>query len=238
MRTCGGSKDFRDSALATLRPALFHRLHMPPQELNTLPRPAMAGEFVPADYFQKLDRGEILRDCRPLEVDLGCGDGSFLMDMAAHFPERDFLGVERLLGRVRKVCKKITRRGLENARVLRLESQYVAEWLLPEESVSRLHLLCPDPWPKLRHHRRRLVQVPFLGVVKRCLVPGGEFLFMTDHEEYFRWAEEKVTEFGGFERLDWDENTFFYPKTDFQLQWESEGKSMWRLRCRKPINGA
>lgn len=208
------------------------------QELNTLPRPAMAGEFVPADYFRKLDRLEIQRDGRPLEVDLGCGDGSFLMDMAAHFPERDFLGVERLLGRVRKVCKKITRRGLGNARVLRLESQYVAEWLLPEESVSRLHLLCPDPWPKLRHHRRRLVQVAFLGVVKRCLVPGGEFLFMTDHEEYFRWAEEKVAEFGEFERLAWEEDSFFYPKTDFQLQWESEGKSMWRLRCRKPLNGA
>lgn len=209
---------------------------MPKQALNILPRPAMAGEFVPADYFQKLDRREICRDGRPLEVDLGCGDGSFLMEMARHYPERDFLGVERLLGRVRKVCKKITRQHLENARVLRLESKYVVEWLLPEESVSRLHLLCPDPWPKVRHHRRRLVQVAFLEAVKRSLAPGGEFLFMTDHEEYFQWAEEQVAEFAGFERLEWTEDSFFYPKTDFQQLWESEGKSMWRLRCRKPLS--
>lgn len=207
------------------------------QALNVLPRPAMAGEFVPADYFRKLERSEVCRDGRPLEVDLGCGDGSFLMEMARQHPERDFLGVERLLGRVRKVCKKITRRGLANVRVLRLESRYVTEWLLPEEAVSRLHLLCPDPWPKVRHHRRRLVQVDFLESVRRVLVPGGEFLFMTDHEDYFRWAEEKVAAFGEFEWLEWNEDSFFYPKTDFQQLWESEGKVMWRLRCLKPLNG-
>lgn len=208
------------------------------QALNVLPRPAMAGEFVPAHYFRKLERSEILRDGRPLEVDLGCGDGSFLLEMARHHPDWDFLGVERLLGRVRKVCRKITRQHVDNARVLRLDSQYVTEWLLPEAAVSRLHLLCPDPWPKVRHHRRRLVQLEFLEAVKRCLVPGGEFLFMTDHEDYFRWAEEKVAAFGGFECLEWEEDTFFYPKTDFQQLWESEGKSMWRLRCRKPLSEA
>ena len=207
------------------------------QPFNVLPRPALAGEFVPADYFRELARAEICRGERPLEIDLGCGDGSFLMEMAREFPERDFLGVERLLGRVRKVCKKLTRRGLENTRVLRLDSRYVVEWLLPEAQVSRLHLLCPDPWPKLRHHRRRLVQSEFLEAVQRVLVPGGEFLFMTDHEEYFQWAVGKVTEFGKFEILEWTEESFFYPKTDFQQQWESEGKSMFRLRCRKPLNG-
>ena len=203
------------------------------QEMNVLPRPAMAGEFVPGDYFRRLELEEIRREGRALEIDLGCGDGSFLMEMARAYPERDFLGVERLLGRVRKVCKKIRRRELDNARVLRLDSQYVVEWLLPEESVSRLHLLCPDPWPKLRHHRRRLVQVEFLESVRRSLVPGGEFLFMTDHEEYFQWAEDMVREFGKFELLEWEEDTFFYPKTDFQRQWEAEGKRMWRLRGEK-----
>ncbi len=203
------------------------------QPLNVLPRPPMLGEFVPPHYFQQLKREEICRGDRPLEVDLGCGDGSFLIGMAAEYPDRDFLGVERLLGRVKKVGKKITRRHLENAQVLRLESRYSIEWLLPEASVSRLHLLCPDPWPKVRHHRRRLMQEDFFAAVARVLKPGGEFLFMTDHEEYFDWAGEKLAAWGKFERLEWKEDSFFYPKTDFQQQWEAEGKWMFRLRSRK-----
>ena len=196
----------------------------------------MAGEFVPADYFRRLERAELCRDGCPLDVDLGCGDGSFLLAMAHHYPERDFLGVERLLGRVRKVCRKATRQHLANARVLRLESRYVTEWLLPEAGVARLHLLCPDPWPKLRHHRRRLVQLDFLAAVWRALVPGGEFFFITDHEEYFGWTAAKLAAFGGFEQLAWNEDSFFYPKTDFQQLWEDAGKTIWRLRCRKPLS--
>lgn len=206
------------------------------QPFNVLPRPAMPGELVPADYFRRMTAHELCRDGRPLEVDLGCGDGSFLVAMAARFPERDFIGVERLLGRARKVGKKLARNGLENGRVLRLENRYVVEWLLPEASVSRLHVLCPDPWPKVRHHRRRLVQTEFLEAVRRVLLPGGEFLFMTDHPEYFEWVADKVATFAGLDRLEWDEGMFFYPKTDFQELWESEGKSMCRLRCRKPLS--
>lgn len=204
------------------------------QPLNVLPRPAMLGEYVPPDYFRRWERGELCREGRPLEVDLGCGDGSFLVAMAGKFPERDFLGVERLLGRARKVGRKLARAGLANGRVLRLESRYVVEWLLPEASVSRLHVLCPDPWPKVRHHRRRLVQEAFLEAVWRVLVPGGEFLFMTDHEEYHEWVVEKVGGHGGFVRREWEEDAFYYPKTDFQVLWEGEGRRMWRVRCVRP----
>lgn len=205
---------------------------MPPL-LNALLRAPLAGEFVPKDFFKRLERSDISRDDRPLEVDLGCGDGSFLLEMAAEFPERDFLGVERLLGRVKKVCKKATRAKLENLRVLRLESNYVVEWLLPEASVSRLHLLCPDPWPKLRHHPRRLVQQKFVDDVRRALIPGGDFLFMTDHEEYFTWTQNILNQSLGWEISPWQEIDFFYPKTDFQLWWESNGKPMFRLRATK-----
>lgn len=206
------------------------------QPLHVLPRPPMAGEFVPAHYFQRMRPEDLLREGRPLEVDLGCGDGGFLMEMAKQHPERDFLGVERLLGRVRKVCRKITRNRLDNARVLRLDSKYVIEWLLPPTSVSRLHVMCPDPWPKARHHRRRLIQEDFLRGVHDVLRDNGEFLFMTDHEDYHVWTEEVVARTGWFERLSWDEDSFFHAKTDFQLQWEGEGKSMHRQRYRKRIN--
>lgn len=202
--------------------------------MNTLPRPPISeAEFVPTHYFRRLEPGEIRKGGRPLEIDMGCGDGSFLIGLAREYPERDFMGVERLLGRCKKVAKKIGKAGLDNAHILRMDSKYVVEWLLPAASVSRIHLLCPDPWPKSKHHRRRLVQVPFLGAVKDALEPGGEFLFMTDHEEYFEYAVEKIHESGRFEILPWDEDSFYYPKTDFQIQWEAEGKSMHRIRCRK-----
>ena len=197
-------------------------------------RPAEPFEFVPPDYFRRLQADELFGG-EPVEVDLGCGDGSFLLAMARHYPERRFLGVERLLGRVRKVCRKLRREGLENAGVLRLESRYTVEWLLPEASVSRLHLLCPDPWPKAKHHRRRLIQPEFLAAVSRVLRPGGEFLFKTDSEEYFEWALEH---FEGCARLvaeEWPDDAFFYPQTDFEQQWLAEGRTIRRARFR---NGA
>ncbi|MGC6460110.1 MAG: tRNA (guanosine(46)-N7)-methyltransferase TrmB [Akkermansiaceae bacterium] len=170
----------------------------------------------------------------PLEVDLGCGDGRFILGMAEHFPERNFLAVERLLGRVRKVCRGAQKRDLENLKVLRLESLYTLEWLLPSECLDRVHLLCPDPWPKAKHHRRRLFQRPFLDAVVRVLKPGGELLFKTDHAEYFEWSEEHLEDYPGLRQFDWPEDAFFYPKTDFQLQWEAEGKFLHRLRAVKP----
>lgn len=186
---------------------------------------------MPSNYFQRLAPEEIFPGNAPLEVDFGCGDGSFLLEMARHHPERRFLGVERLLGRVRKVCRLAQRADLPNLKVLRLESLYTIEWLLPPHSVSRLHLLFPDPWPKARHHKRRIVQEPFLRALEQVLVPGGEFLFKTDHPEYFDWAREEIDAFARLTTLPWTEESFFYPETDFERQWKAAGKPIYQLRC-------
>ena len=166
-------------------------------------------------------------------LDLGCGDGSFLIAMAQHYPERNFLGVERLLGRVKKVCRKAQRADLSNCKVLRLESKYTIEYLFPNASIDRLHLLCPDPWPKARHHRRRLIQQDFLESLYQTLKPNGEFCFKTDHPEYYQWVCEEMETFKKFTPLEWNDDSFFYPKTDFQIQWEAEGKSIYQLRYKK-----
>ncbi|NWK57322.1 tRNA (guanosine(46)-N7)-methyltransferase TrmB [Verrucomicrobiaceae bacterium N1E253] len=198
---------------------------------------------MPDDYFRRYSPADIFGNAHPLEIDLGCGDGKFLLEMAEHYPERNFIGVERLLGRVRGVCRQIEERKLSNAKVLRLESQYTLEWLLEPGSVSRLHLLCPDPWPKARHHKRRLVQEPFLTALHQALASDGEFLFKTDHPDYYEWVCEEMDQFNQnttrYLPLDWPEppsdHALFYPKTDFQLHWESQGKKIHRLRYR--VNG-
>ena len=195
-------------------------------------RPIEPNELVPADYFSTLPLVDTFRQNELLEIDLGCGDGTFLLKMAEQFPERNFIGIERLLGRVRKVCRRSQKAGLKNLRILRLESLYTLEWLLPAVSVSRLHLLCPDPWPKARHHRRRLFSPRFLDALHRVLKPDGELLFRTDHRGYFEWSEEVTKASSLFQPLPWDENAF-YPKTDFQIQWEAQGKSLQSMRIQK-----
>lgn len=195
----------------------------------------MAPIFIPPDHFRELRHDEIFADSsRPLEIDLGCGDGTFITGMAMQHPERDFLGVERMLGRVDKTARKIQRMQLPNARVMRLESAYSVAWLLPKASVSRLHLLCPDPWPKKKHAARRLVnQAEFLDGLTRILAPNGEFLLKTDDQPYF---EDALVSFDSrshqFERLDWPDNAFFYPTTDFEQSWLDIGRVIHRARWR------
>jgi tRNA (guanine-N7-)-methyltransferase len=140
---------------------------------------------------------------------------------------------------VRGVCKRIQELGLTNVKVLRLESQYTLEYLLEPHSVSRLHLLCPDPWPKARHHKRRLVQQEFLHILQKALKPSGEFLFKTDHLEYHEWVMEQIGQFNhsntesAFTCQSWplenEQGSFFYAKTDFQRHWESRGKHIHGL---------
>ena len=197
-----------------------------------LPPPAI---FVPSDYFRVLEKHEIFPDPEtPLEVDLGCGDGSFLAAMAAHHPERNFLGVERLLGRIEKTSRRIRQASLSNARVLRLESSYTLSWLLPSSSVSRLHLLCPDPWPKKKHHKRRMFHdEEFLGGLARILVSSGEFLLKSDDLPYYEDAVEVMGGQSHFTRLDWPEDAFFYPQTAFERQWLAQGKTLHRARWQR-----
>lgn len=193
----------------------------------------MPSAYVPNDYFAQHSAKDIFGVCTPIDVDLGCGDGAFLLQMAEHYPERMFLGIERLLGRVRGVCSKAERQGLNNVRVLRLESRYFLEWFMQPGQIARLHYLCPDPWPKAKHWKNRLVQDAFMPVLHRALATDGELLFKTDHQEYFSWVLDHVARSGLFISLPWEENSFFYPKTDFQLQWEAEGKTIYSARFGK-----
>jgi tRNA (guanine-N7-)-methyltransferase len=155
-------------------------------------------EIVPANYFAPLDLKSIYGRSAPLEVDLGCGDGSFLVEIAATNPARDFLGIERLLGRVRSAHWKITQRELTNARVLRIETSYAIQQMLPANSVALFHLMFPDPWPKRRHWRRRIVTEDFFVSVLRALAPDGLLRIVTDQIDYFREIERLAAQSSQF----------------------------------------
>mgnify|MGYP001244961717 FL=1 len=186
-------------------------------------------QLVPSDYFRKLSKEEIFETNRPLEIDLGCGDGSFLVAMASHYQERNFLGVERLLGRVRKVIRKAEKNSLLNLKVLRLELSYTIEWLLPDHCASRMHLLFPDPWPKKKHHKRRMVNQSFCESLVRILKEDGEFLFKTDHPDYFEESMLTLKNFDLLKQVPWNTDDF-YPVTDFEKIWTKEGKEIYSAR--------
>ncbi len=122
---------------------------------------------------------------QPLEVELGCGDGSFIVEWAQRNPGRNLIGVERLSGRVQKPAKRGHRLGLTNLSLVRIEIGYFLEHLLPPASADAIHVYFPDPWPKAKHAKNRLVNERFTALARRALKPGGVVHLRTDHGEYF-----------------------------------------------------
>ena len=154
--------------------------------LKTEPSPVPASLLIDLQTIvEPLDLGKIFSRPQPLQVELGSGDGGFLMHYAALHPEWNFIGVERLLGRVRKIDRKARRAGLANVRGLRIEASYFLEYLLPKKTAAALHIYFPDPWPKRRHHKHRLINERFPQLARQALVPCGAVYLRTDDANYF-----------------------------------------------------
>ena len=181
-------------------------------------------EPLPVDHL-------FIRD-QPLEVELGCGDASFAAAYAAQHPERNFLGVERLLGRIRKLDRKGRRAGLTNLRGLRIESAYFLQYLLPPNVASALHLYFPDPWPKLKHRRHRLVNESFPGLVWRVLMPRGVIYLRTDDEDYFEQMNEVFARDKRFEAVETPAELASV-RTDFEQDFNAKGIATRRAAYRR-----
>jgi tRNA (guanine-N7-)-methyltransferase len=135
---------------------------------------------------ERIDLAKLFPSGQPLEVELGSGDGSFLVEYARLHPGHNFIGVERLLGRMRKLDRKSRRAGLTNLRGVRIECSYFLEYLLPSGSAVALHIYFPDPWPKRKHRRHRLINERFPALARQALAPGGAVYLRTDDEDYFQ----------------------------------------------------
>ena len=151
--------------------------------------------YRPVSYIERLNLSDILQTPQPLEIELGAGDGSFLIQWAKANPYHNFLAVERLLGRIRKIERKANRIGLTNVRLLRIEASYFLEYLLPRKSVTALHVYFPDPWPKRKHRRKRLINEAFAKSCSRALAPGGAVYLRTDDPDYFAQMQSMLKGF-------------------------------------------
>jgi tRNA (guanine-N7-)-methyltransferase len=179
----------------------------------------------------RLDLVQLFGCNAPLHVDLGCGDGSFLCEMAEQFPKRNFLGVERLTKRVEKVRRKAEK--LENVRVLRADTLFAVRDLLPESSVETFYLLFPDPWPKRRHQARRIFTRDFLDVIAAALEKQGVLRVATDQLDYFRQIERLSRAHVQFQVLPRSADDAVLPITKFEKRFREQGVQIYRLTLRK-----
>jgi tRNA (guanine-N7-)-methyltransferase len=187
-------------------------------------------EYIPKALTEPLKWAEIFPRIAPIEIDLGCGDGTFLIGMARSHPEHNFLGIERLPGRVSAVCRKVARENLTNARVFRIEVAYAVSNLLPADSITAFHLLFPDPWPKRRHHRRRVFSTDFLSCIHRALIAGGLFHVATDHADYLQQIKRVIADTDPF-IVSAEQHNF--PLTTFEQKFLSRGLLIQRVLLRK-----
>jgi tRNA (guanine-N7-)-methyltransferase len=147
--------------------------------------PASPAVIIPLpSIVERLDLAALFIDRQPLEIELGSGDGSFLAQYAGAHPKRNFIGVERLLGRLRKIERKSNRLGLANVRAVRIEAAYFLEYLLPPRTAEALHIYFPDPWPKRKHRKNRLINPRFTQLARTALLPGGKLYLRTDDADY------------------------------------------------------
>ena len=169
-----------------------------------------------------------IRSAVRLEVDLGCARGKFLVEMAQAHPERSFLGIEWQPDRVARTQRKLERLELARSRVIQGEGLIAVREGLPEKSVDVLHVLFPDPWPKRRHHVRRLLRAEFFAAVRRVLKPGGRLRFRTDDRPYFEAVMELVATLPEWREIP-EEAGEIFPLTEFEQRFVDEGLPIYSV---------
>jgi tRNA (guanine-N7-)-methyltransferase len=189
---------------------------------ETLPRP--------------LDFRAVFGRSAPVELEIGVGKGFFLMNAALRQPDTDFLGIEYAGKYLARAIERIEKRPISNVRLVHGEALSFMQNCLGDASLQVIHLYFPDPWPKKRHHKRRLLQMPFLREVHRLLQPGGELLIATDHEEYWHWmqavlAEQTLLRPGG--RLP-EPPLDLEGLTNYEIKYLREGRPIYRAGWLKP----
>lgn len=169
----------------------------------------------------------------PLELEIGCGKGRFLLHRARSRPDVRLIGIEWANKICRYAADRMARWGVDNVRILRTDASVFVQTNLPEACLTALHVYHPDPWPKKRHHKRRLFQPPFIDAAVRCTQPGGRWLIQTDHTEYFAWIRERLDARPELLERAFDDPRFGpgedWAGTNFEVIYQREGRPIHRV---------
>ncbi len=172
----------------------------------------------------------------PMVLEIGCGMGETTAAIAAAHPEIDFLGCEVFAAGVGALCRRIKDLSLSNIRIARHDAVEVVRDMIAPDSLAGIHVFFPDPWRKARHHKRRLIQPPFVHLLAQKLIPGGYIHCATDWEDY---AEQMLAVLQGEPLLKNLNGTGYAPvqanplcerpRTKFQARGEGLGYGIWDL---------
>ena len=162
----------------------------------------------------------------PIHIEYCAGNGSWIADRAAHYLDRNWLAVEKKFERVRKICTKGKKRGLSNLKTLCGEGFLATKHFFPDHSVDHVYINFPDPWPKERHAKHRIVQRPFVDELARILKPGGFVTVVTDDIPY---SEQIISVFASHDKFESQ-----FPSPYYVNHWEGYGSSyfeeLWRSK--------
>ena len=165
----------------------------------------------------------------PVEIEIGFGKGRYLLGRAAAEPERGFVGIETAMEYYRLTNLRALRQGIENLMTICGEAEYLMASCLEKGRADAVHVYFPDPWPKLRHRRRRLFEPQSLDLLLAMLRPAGRLFFATDHAEYGERVVEILRGHPGLEvellAGPWPEG----PRTNYEAKYEIEGRPIRRL---------
>ncbi len=175
-----------------------------------------------ADLDQPFSFQQLCGDNKPVELEIGAGRGDFLVGYCQITPDVNLVAVERKLNYLKRGINKARDLGLSNVKFLNLEVAHFLEEYAPPQSVQAVHIYFPDPWPKKRHLRRRLIQPAFIDLLAKKIVPGGGLHLRTDHCNYFEHMMEVMGNQSHFEPVPVPE-TLSRHKTGFERRFVEDG---------------
>ncbi len=188
-------------------------------------------DFSPENTFG----AEFPREKHPFIIEIGFGMGVATVEIAQNAPERDFLGIEVHPPGVGNILKLIESANLTNLRVIQHDAVQVLRHMVTPQSVDSFHIYFPDPWPKKRHHKRRLIQPALVALLAEKLKPGGLLHLATDWEEYAHWMLDVLRGEPALENTvaDFAPKPAWRPTTKFETRGVNLGHGVWDVLFRK-----
>ena len=178
--------------------------------------------------FVRLDLRELFGNDHPIVLEIGSGKGRFLLSTAAERPDLNLIGVEKSLHYHRVIRDRMLKRGLTNIRLINHDGYLVLKDMIPDASIHEIHVYFPDPWPRKREQKRRIIRPQVLTEMRRVLVDGGLGVYVTDHQEYFEAAAPYVeAEFRSERRIPGPGDP---PRTNYEAKYREEGRPIYEIR--------